>query len=226
MNWMLRELLTKASPTLFMPGHPNSLISSPDDIELSKSERHHLRVSESKTAGGRVMVFRADSAELLETRWPLPLRDDAFDLERKQFHMARDAALADLKAHHELDKGARTRLMQAVDSLSNKFNQTYPLSRRTSSPGVYLEYLSSKRFLQALALSTYRLIESESEIAFDESYRFSGTSVGQLIQHMLSHSLQFAPPEVGDEGAYLRTFVAIRTLYLKAVPAASAGKGR
>ena len=65
------------------------------------------------------------------------------------------------------------------------------------------------------------MIETQSEVAFDASYRFQGDSVAQLLQHMMNKGLEFAPPEPGDEAVYRRVFSAVRALYLKTVPPAT-----
>jgi hypothetical protein len=218
MNWMVHDLLAHSSYESFLATYPESLVNSPDNIPLSAPEKHHLRLSEGRNAGGKVMVFRADTAELLETRWPMALREEEFDAARAKFEAARDAALAQLKEEKKIDRASGKELMKAVDHLSDELSAAYPQARQASSPRVYCDYLTSKRFLQSLALSTCRLIETESEVAFDESYRFKGEKLTDLLQHMMTKGLEFAPPEAGDEGTYRYLFGAIRTLYLKAVP--------
>jgi hypothetical protein len=218
MNWMVRDLLAHSSYETFLVTYPGSLANSPDNIPLSAAEKHHLRLSEGKNVGGKVMIFRADTAQVLETRWPMALRDERFDSARANFEAARDSALAELKVEKKLSRPSESRLMKAVDQLSDELSAAYPRERRNSSSAVFFEYLTSKRFLQSLALATCRLIETQSEVAFDESYRFQGENLAALLQHMMTKGLEFAPPEGGDEGTYRYLFQAIRALYLKAVP--------
>ncbi len=78
--------------------------------------------------------------------------------------------------------------------------------------------MTAKRFLQSLAVSTYRLIETQSETAYDESFCFQGNSLAELLQHMMNKGLEFAQPEPSDEDSYRRLFSSVRALYLKAVP--------
>ncbi len=218
LNWMVRDLLAHSSYQTFLPAYPDSLANSPDNIPLSAAERHHLRLSEGKNAGGKVLIFRADTAQVLETRWPMALREEQFDVVRTKFESARDAALEQLKVDKKLDRNSEKQLMKAVDQLSDELNAAYPQERQASSPNVFRDYLTSKRFLQSLALATCRLIETQSESAFDESYRFKGENLAELLQHMMTKGLEFAPPEAGDEGTYRYLFSAVRTLYLKTVP--------
>ena len=78
--------------------------------------------------------------------------------------------------------------------------------------------IDAERFLRSLALSTFRLIETNSELAFDKSYRFQGDSVAELLRHLMSKGLEFAPGEKGDEGVYRRLYDCVRGYYLKFVP--------
>ena len=118
----------------------------------------------------------------------------------------------------KLDRASETRLMDAVDRLSDELNAAYPHERKAASPQVFFGYLVSKRYLQSLALATYRLIEAQSAAAFDDSYRFQGATLVELLQHLMTKGLEFAPPETGDEGTYRYLFGAVRTLYLQVVP--------
>ena len=228
LNWMLRELMTRASSTLFMPGHPNSVLSGDLNHALEKYDAKHIRLTENcGGAGGKRLVFRADSAEVLETSWPLVWRDEAFAQGRAQFEQARDLAISELKSTQSLSHPSEVRLMKAVDNLSAELQQAFPQSRRTESPARFLEYTSAKRYLQTLADATFRLIDTRSDVAFDPTYKFSGASVGELIQHMMNRGLEFAPPEVGDESTYRKLYPMFRQIYLKEVPkssSASTGK--
>jgi len=217
LNWMLRDLLAHSSYSLFMPDRSDSLLTSPANSPLDQAERHHLRMAE-KASGGKSLVFRADKAQLLETRWPMALRDDRFSQAREHFESARDAALGELRASRKLQHDTEKRLMSAVDALSDELLAAYPRDRLVHSPPVFLEYLAAKRYIQSLAVGAYRLIQTQAEGAFDDSYRFRGDTVAALLQHMLNKGLEFAPPEPGDEATYRHLFGVVRALYLQAVP--------
>ena len=74
LNWMVKDLLAHSSYQVFLPDYPQSLLESPDNIQLSDVEKHHLRLSEGNKTNGKTLAFRADTAQMLETRWPLALR--------------------------------------------------------------------------------------------------------------------------------------------------------
>ncbi len=134
LNWMVGDLLAHSSYQTFVSTTPESLVNSPENVPLSAAEKHHIRLKEGKNAGVKALVFRADTAQMLETRWPTVLRDDAFDKARNRFETARDAALAQLKAQKKLDKTAETQLMKAVDQLSDELNAAYPQDAKHRRP--------------------------------------------------------------------------------------------
>lgn len=225
LNWMLHDLLARSSASLFLSGYPQSILSSPNNVELSKEEFHHIRLREGGNTGGKSLEFRADTAELLETRWPTALRAADFDELRQGFDRARDQTIADIKTGKNIERSSGARLMTALDRLSEAFNEAYPRQRRSESSQTYLAYLTSKRYLQSLAVATYRLIETQNQTAFDDSYRFRGSTIGELLQHMLNKGMLFAKAEPGGEGTYQKLYISVRTLYLEALPDAPQGSG-
>ena len=217
LNWMLREILATASFSAFMSDHPKSLLTSPDNLPLSIDERRRIRVTEGGGAGKKGLVFGLDPDQVLEPHWPLALREKRLQPARQAFEEARDWALADLKMEHQIRDDNQARLMKAVDRLSDELNAAWPRQRR-QTPHDFFTYLSAKRYLQTLAVSTYRLVETDNPAAFDDSYRFRGKTVGDLLQHMMSKGLEFAPAEAGGEPVYQKLFGSVRAFYLRLVP--------
>jgi len=217
LNYMVKELLGHSSYEMFMPTYPGSLYNTPENVSLTPSDIRHLRLSEGKLVGGKSSVFRADTAQPLETRWPRPLRAETFDAERTEFERVRDESLAQLKSEKKLSRENEERLMQAVDRLADALTTAYPRERQNAFDE-FRDFKTSKMYLQTLALATVRLIETQSEIAFDDSYRFQGNNLVELLQHLMKKGLEFAPAEPGDEATYKHVFRAVRALYLKAIP--------
>ncbi|MGH7134653.1 MAG: hypothetical protein ACREHD_02875, partial [Pirellulales bacterium] len=202
LNWMLREILANTSPSVFLSDQPRSLISSPDNIRLSASDRHEIRVTEGALAGGKAMVFRVDTAEMLETRWRAVLKKERFKAVREAFEDARDSAIGDLGILHEVSETNQERLKRTVDDLADELAAYYRERPKPLPPQEGLERIEAQRFLRSLAMSTFRLIETNSSLAFDKSYRFQGDSVAELLQHLMSKGLEFAPAEKGGELIY------------------------
>ncbi len=225
LNFMLRELM-RDGYSLFMSRHPDSLIGSPDNIPLSADDRHQIRVSEGKVAGGGSLVFRVDKAQVLETQWPMTLLEERFDVRRDAFEEARESALGDLKIVKEVTRDSRTRLMNAVDQLTAELTAYLRERRKSLSPRDLLEYVEAVGFLRSLDKSTYRLIKTQGTAAFDESYRFQGKNVGELLQHLVQKGLEFAPAEPGGEVVYRKVYDCMRTFYLQLVPEAGEKDGK
>lgn len=224
LNLMLREILAITSYSAFMSDAPNSAISSERNESLSPDEIHHIRVGEAGLVGGKALLFRVDTGEILETRWPPALREKQFEAARKAFEDARDAALADMRADRAVSDDSRKRLMSAVDGLTVELRSAYPPERRKAQgtrDGMAL--VDAQNCLRSLALSTYRLIETESALAFDRSFRFQGKSVSDLLQHVAGKGLEFAPAAPGGEATYQKLFTCVRGYYLELVPDPSKG---
>jgi hypothetical protein len=178
----------------------------PEDID-------HVRLTDGGRVGGKTLVFRAHDAKLFDTPWPRALRGPEFETVRRQFETVRDAVVRRIRDEGEFTWESQAQLMSAVDDLSAEFNRYYTHERRTSSPAEHLVYQAGKRFLQNLAGSVYRATETNDLRAFDGSYRFSGDSVVDLVDHMYDFGLHFARPEPGDEGVYQKVFLGLRHLY-------------
>ena len=105
--------------------------------------------------------------------------------------------------------------MKCVDDLTRAFNAAWPRARRQS--GKYLDfddYRTGVKFLKSLADSVARATETDNEHVFDGSYKFQGSSVAELINHMQKYGLEFSRPQSGDEGFYKQQlFVAMRNIY-------------
>jgi hypothetical protein len=212
LNWLLEELSAMWMAYRYLPAD-QALVDSKIDLPLKPEDISHIRLTEGTQVGGRAMVFRANDAKPLEAPWPLALRGPEFEAERKHFEEVRDQTLQEVAGGGKLSFEGQTRLMKAVDTLCEKFNAEYSEERRVESPAAHATYTAGKRFLRSLAGSVYRLIEANDARLFDGAHRFEGDSAVDLIEHMYSCGLQFAPPEVGDEGMYRKLFFCLRQIY-------------
>ncbi|HUY36212.1 MAG TPA: hypothetical protein VMV69_25975 [Pirellulales bacterium] len=212
LNWLLRELAGLSSAYQLLPG-PDSLADSSVDRKLESGDAHHLRLTDGGRRGGELLVFRADTADVQDTHWPRALRRKEFDDVRGRFERARDRAVRRIRAEGSPGREAEEDLMKATDQLCDAFNETYQPKQQANSYREFSVYSASKLFLQSLAASVYRLIETNDARAFDGSYRFEGDSAVDLLHHLTRYGLQFAPPEPGDEGTYRKTFFALRAVY-------------
>ncbi|HVC92486.1 MAG TPA: hypothetical protein VND64_02295 [Pirellulales bacterium] len=210
LNFMLRELADYTSYSTFISG---SVLDSPDNAPLSDDEKARIFVNEGKRVGGKTRRFAVDTAEELATDcWPSALRGEPFAGARSEFEKARDAIKRTMNPANE------ARLMKAVDQLSDVLNAAFPRERRKGlSPDDFFAYLAAKRYVQSLALSTFRLIETQRPLAADESFCFNGKTVGELLGHMMGKGLEFDKHGPGGEGTYHKLYDTVRAFYKRLV---------
>jgi len=215
LNWLLHQLAGMTLPYQYLTGDKDKTLSDAGlDRQLSPEAIHQIVLTDGGYRDGRLLTFRADTAEVLETPWPRALRDDRFDQVRADFENARDQVLA-RRAQGKRDWETEKRLMTACDALCDKFNEIYPREVRVRSTDVYMTYAAGKRFLQALAAGVLRAITTEDQWVFDGRYRFDGHTLMELVQHMCQHGLEFAPCYPGGEGVYRVMFDDLRRIYLR-----------
>ena len=211
-NWLLHELAGMTLPYQYLPGDRDKPDSTIDSL-LSKIDLHKILLTDGGREGGRMLTFPADTARVLETPWPRPLRAPEFENQRKQFEAARDKMLAD-RADGRRNWESEKRVMEACDALSRKFESVNPRELRTESYESFATYRSGQRYLKSLAAEVMRAITTQDEWIFQGVYRFEGDSVVGLVQHMCQNGLEFAPPQPGSEGAYRSLFERLRKIYL------------
>ncbi|HVA46995.1 MAG TPA: hypothetical protein VNH11_11560 [Pirellulales bacterium] len=200
LNWMLRELAAASMAYQLMPG-PQSLADSVADQKLDSGDVHHIRLTDGAKVGGskavraggpmvgQVIAFRADAADPTATRWPRALRTREFDEPRRRFEEALKGAAREIGQTGQRSREKEEALMAAIDRLSAVFNGVYPAKENAQSPQTYLVYQGGKRYLQSLAGGVLRLLETNDAHVFDGSYRFTGDSVVDLMNHLCRYGL-------------------------------------
>ncbi len=198
LNFMLRELIVNAPPDRFYANGTDTLVDSQFDQKLSPTDIHRIRLSD----GGRNgLVFRADE-EALKTSWPSALRVKSLEVPCFDVTQARNAAVKELLEKGTLSHETAQRLRDRLDTLTAAFIAEYPPERlRTMDPmRDYTDYLAGKRALQAFANGVHHMVTTEDPRSFDGSTQFNGDSVADLIAHMHTLGLKFAPANRAAKG--------------------------
>lgn len=216
LNWMLSELQANGSYAEFA-SDGSGILSSTDNMKLSDLDQKQIRLSEGRVAGGG-LVFTLDPDQILDPHWTRALQEEPLQGARKTFEDALAAAVNDLKDKHQISKQNQDRLLKAVETLTEDFEAAWPRERRKSPDHFLFEYQPAKYCLKRLETSTKRLVTSNTPVAFDDSYTFTGKTAAELVGHMMSKGLEFAPPEAGGEGVYRRLFNSVRAFYVQLVP--------
>lgn len=223
LNWLLRELANPMVAYRYLRER-DGLANSKLDEPLSLDDLKLIRL----TDGGRgsQLVASAASGQVLETHWPLALRDARFDVLRQQFEDSRKQMLAEAGGGGEVSNATSTKILQDVNALLVALEEAYPQERR-ADPAEYRVYYAAERFLKTLVANVHRAITTKDKTVFSGKLRYDGKSMVELIQHMYESGLEFAPPEPGGEGVYNKLFQSMRTLYANIgleAPLVGAGK--
>jgi len=167
---------------------------------------------------GSQLVFSAAEGNVMETRWPPALRSRECDAARQNFEQARDAAIQELRAGSgQMTRETEERLLGSVDGLFVALEDAYPEPWRKQNPKEILPYIMGKRYIQSLLAQVSRARTTEDRSVFDQSRKFQGDSVVDLLQHMYRNGLLFSSPHAGGEELYKRLFMTMRNLYLNLV---------
>jgi hypothetical protein len=186
------------------------------DQSLSSDDVRLIRFTD---GGGRIrtLVVAADDGGVLATPWPSPLQAPQFEELTRQFEKSRDQILAEARGQGRLSYQSGENLRKDVVALMVALEAAYPPEVRHDvgdHSRNFVEYSTSKRFLQALWGGVQRAAATEDMSVFSGRLRFEGKSVADLLQHMCGSGLQFAPPGPGGEGVYRKLFQTMRELYL------------
>lgn len=214
LNWLLREL---SGPTLaeeyMVSGQP--LADSHLDLKLAPRDAQQIWLTDGGSKASQ-LLFRAGSGKVLETNWPLALRDASCDAARADFEHARDQALQDVQKDKIATGQSQQHLMKAVDGLFVALEDAYPKDVR-ADPAMFLRYQVARRYLQSLLAQVHRMINTDDRTFFDQSMQFTGDSVVDLLRYMYRNGMLFSPPQPGGEELYKKLFMTMRTLYLNTV---------
>jgi hypothetical protein len=206
LNWLLVEL----------SGPAESLGYLASDAAVNASDESHA-LSEADVAlirfGDGHVTFSAVDPEILETRWPFALRAERFRVPREDFVSAREAILKEIQSEGEAGHESANRLIGALDGLMVGLDKAYPPEERVKL-AVFPEYHSAKRYLGSLAREVNQTIRNGDPSLFDETLRFEGKTIVELIWHMDRRGLVFAPPSAAGERVYRSLLSSMRDLYL------------
>jgi hypothetical protein len=213
LNWLLYRIATTALAAEVLNDSRDAGAAVLEQA-LLPADLHHIILTDGSKKGGRKIVFRAAEARGLETAWPFALRGPEFDRARARFEQDRDNAVREITTTHQLSYASQIALLGAVDELMVTLQREHPKQRRHATGEAWENYSQANNFLQSLALSVKRVIDTNDRQPFDGSLQFQGDSVFQLVQHLCRHGLEFGPPQAGDEGVYRKLFLAMRNIYL------------
>jgi len=105
-------------------------------------------------------------------------------------------------------------IYRSLELLRQSLSRAIPAVER-SIPSAFDDYYSGKRFIESQAaamLCVHRTGRGEQLIGSDV---FDGQTIGELLNFMVHHGLQFSRPEAGGRSSYETLFRMLRTAYMR-----------
>jgi hypothetical protein len=211
MNWLLTALAAIPSYSFDRPAG--------DFDEIGVDAEHVFFTQAARPGSDPSLVWRASDGAIYWRPWPVLLTEPAFAPAREAFERLRDETLEQARALGRLEDDQRTALLDAFEPLEAEFEamlaRRYDESQATGQPVVHdSDYAEARGFLTSLRNQLVHLRDIHDSRAFDGSYRFTGTHVAELVDHMKRNDLQFAQLDQGDRGGYRSLFLDLREMFL------------
>jgi hypothetical protein len=134
--------------------------------------------------------------------WPQTLREGAFRADQQRLDRSLAEAARQLRAGRRVRedtlKGARDGAQKLRAHLVAQINDLTPS-----------QYIEAKRFLDRIDRALQLLGHPDTADDYNGRYDFRGKSVGELVEHVIKHKVQFEPALGGDELAYLAVYHAL-----------------
>ena len=160
------------------------------EVELSEDVVRHLNIS-SVQGSANAGLLKNDG----RLDWPLALSRDAFQSERVLLGALIPEALRQA-VNGRVEAGTLRALNAQVDKVQHQLAlmiKDLPLD----------QHREAKRFLSQLEDGLQLLGRADAGNHFNHRYTARAETVGELVKHMTTKGLRFAPATAGDEAAYL-----------------------
>jgi hypothetical protein len=169
LNTVLKELL---DPRISPSNYRRSVVPLPGDV---------IRKIPFNSAS-TMSTFSMDRL-IGKKDWPLALRGEAFEKERRKYEKAIDTAI-NQDVEGKLSREAVVAVETAIQDLDDKIEKTIPQSRVD-------DYKQAKLFARALSDNPRMLRERVVERVIAAIETYAGTSVGDLVMFMQKYNLRF-----------------------------------
>jgi len=149
------------------------------------------KINVSARAGGNIGVLKNEG----RLNWPLALRGEAFEAERKDLDRFAPEAIKQAEFNTRVDTAYLNDMTEAQRKLHRK------LESKVSelSPAQYME---AKKFLNNIDDAIRALQDPNVANYFTGKYAAKARTVAELVDYMSKQGLSFAPAVPGDEAAY------------------------
>ncbi len=203
LNWMLREIFRRSSA-------PTAMVTAGSGPLSTQQLEHIWFTSHGGSRGGYGVALQAGTGELRALHWPYLLAGEEFAAARKEYEAQRDLVLVALR-EGKLEHAQEAGLRAALEGLTSQFDARYHGDALTGA--VAQDYAEAKAFLRARQREVRALTSAEDRAALQGVYAFAGKTVGELVEHMYRHGLEFYSPQRADRGVYQYLYFELLKLY-------------
>jgi hypothetical protein len=158
-------------------------------IDLPQDALMHINLAQAGKLNAGIGLWREGG----KLDWPLILQDKAFDKDRK--HMDEIAPTAVLQA--TMGKVDPKTYKDLVDT-QRRLQSTLLGMVQDAAPD---QYMDGKKYLRALE-SSIKLLQDPKIADYFNKWAPRGRTVAELVHHMMTNGLDFAPALPGDESYY------------------------
>jgi hypothetical protein len=184
----LNELLTNIARIT-----QRQAITGPE-VAIDPELLRHVNVTTTGDLRGSNVLFKPGSL----AQWPAAFADEGWGADKKKLQtLFADLARAQANGRADVDKSTQARRL--VDALKEKlFDSRFQLS--------YADYMNGVNFLGKLGDAVDILSKDSANSYLNGTYAAKGSTVAELVGHMVGEGLQFATASPGDEARYAKLY--------------------
>jgi hypothetical protein len=169
------------------------------NIPLDEETLKMINLTASSGTTGSIAMLKDDG----KLTWPEAFQESQFEDVRKKLDKNLRRAVADLKGKDPIDQSTLKDIRGDFKALTAAVND----SANDLSPGQYIE---AKRYLNQLSQAIKALSDPKAMNYFNNKWVAKGKNVAELVDHMSSEGLTFAPSAPGEENAYTSLYQSLR----------------
>jgi len=181
---------------------PNNLKTGPQ-IDLSDLSLENVNLTDG-SQGNVGLLKPTDKDGKLSLTWPAVFSREPYATPANALTNSLSEAVAALKKKQTPDLTMRD-VEKNYNALSNELAKTGTTDEL--SPAQYIE---AKRYLRQLDQAIKALTDPKKAAKYFDDWKPKGKTVAELVSHMMTNGLKFAPAASGDEAAYSALYQALR----------------
>jgi hypothetical protein len=184
--------LTLAMQSTLRAGVQGPPVALPQDALL------HINLNQPGKVNSSIGILR-DGGKL---DWPLILQDDPFKKDRERLDQLSPTAVLQASMGR-----VDAKILKELPLIVERMQAQLLRMVQDVAPN---DYMDGKKFLRELDKS-YRVLNDPNVAQYFGKWAPRGRTVGELVQHITSNGLQFAPASPGDEPYYMALYQSFLT---------------